>query len=93
MKLISKIAIVSLAACSIFSLTGCTALESMGKDFESGTSGLDRTVTLYDYEGDKIASWRDDSMRVESESSQGVSFIANGKRVQIEGGITVVEEN
>lgn len=93
MKLISKIAIVSLAACSIFGLSGCTGLESMGKDWESGTKGLNRTVTLYDYEGDKINSWHDDTMRIESESSQGVSFIANGKRIQIEGGITVVEEN
>lgn len=93
MKLISKIAIVSLAACSVFSLTGCTGLESMGKDWESGTKGLNRTVTLYDYEGGKINSWHDDTMRIESESSQGVSFIANGKRIQIEGGITVVEEN
>lgn len=93
MKLISKIVIVGLAACSVFSLTGCTALESMSKSWESSTSGLDRTVTLYDYEGDKLASWHDESMRIEEESSQGVSFIANGKRVQIEGGITVVEEN
>lgn len=93
MKLISKIAIVSFAVCSIFGLSGCTGLESMGKDWESGTKGLNRTVTLYDYEGDKINSWHDDTMRIESESSQGVSFIANGKRIQIEGGITVVEEN
>ena len=56
------------------------------------SGGLDRTVTLYDYQGDVLGSW---SGRFDvSEDDNEVFFDdAEGKRVIIQGGIVVCEEN
>lgn len=63
------------------------------KSIGSNVSGsLDRTVTLYDYQGDVLGSW---SGRFDvSEDDNEVFFDdAEGKRVIIQGGIVVCEEN
>jgi hypothetical protein len=53
--------------------------------------GLDRTVTVYDYNGNPIKSWSG-TFDV-SESENEVFFDLDGKRVIIHGGIVINEEN
>lgn len=53
--------------------------------------GLNRTVTLYDYSGNEIRHWT--GKFDVTESDQETSFDIDGKRVIIQGGIVVNEEN
>ena len=74
------------------SLCGCAATERSLKTMKSEFgNGLDRTVTVYSYNGDKIDSW---SGRFDVESTDGKTIFDNdGKRVIIQGGIVINEEN
>lgn len=75
-------------------LAGCTA--SVRRDIKSGvsdfTGGLDRTVTVYDYNGEEIKSWTG-KFDVSSSENEVYFDDENGKRVIIHGGIVVNEEN
>lgn len=74
-------------------LRGCAPCSRELKPIGSNVSGgLDRTVTLYDYQGDVLGSW---SGRFDvSEDDNEVFFDdAEGKRVIIQGGVVVCEEN
>ena len=74
-------------------LSGCSSWSRMGKSISSDMKGgLNRTVTLYDYNGEEIRHW---SGKLDiSESENEVYFDdQNGKRIIIHGGIIVNEEN
>ena len=76
-----------------FTTTGCSScsrgLKSIASDIDGG---LNRTVTVYDYNGEEIKSW---SGKFDiSESTDEVYFDdQNGKRIIIHGGIVISEEN
>jgi hypothetical protein len=53
--------------------------------------GLKRTVTVYSYDGDKLRQWK--GKFDVTEDDQETYFDVNGKRVIIQGGIIVNEEN
>lgn len=55
-------------------------------------NGLDRTVTVYDYNGKPIKSW---SGKFDVSSSEQETWFddADGKRVIIHGGIVINQEN
>lgn len=74
-------------------LGGCSSCSRMGKSISSDMNGgLNRTVTLYDYNGGKIRQWSEKFDVSESENE--VYFDnQNGKRIIIHGGIVVNEEN
>ena len=87
-----KIIALALILVTIFMLTGCASME---RDMKTITrdwgSGLNRTVTVYDYTGDPIKSW---SGKIDiSESENEVWFDLNGKRTIIQGGIIIVQED
>ena len=86
--------IIAAAVTACVSITGCTAsVDREVKSFSSNwNGGLNRTVTVYDYNGGKIKSW---SGKFDvSESENEVYFDdSDGKRVIIHGGIVVNEEN
>lgn len=92
--LYKKLAILSIVLfLAIGALSGCASCSREMKSFNSDfTGGLDRTVTLYDYQGDKLGEW---SGKFDiSENENEIYFDnANGKRVIIQGGIVVCEEN
>lgn len=74
------------------SLCGCAGfqrgMKTIGSDI---TGGLDRTVTVYSYDGEKLGEW---SGKFDvSSSEQETFFDINGKRVIIQGGIIINEEN
>lgn len=73
-------------------LTGCAGFRRSMKSFGSDlTGGLDRTVSVYDYNGGLIKSWSGKFDVSESESE--TFFDVDGKRVIIQGGIIINEEN
>lgn len=87
-----KIAVFALLAAMMLSLTGCASWSRMWKSFGSDISGgLNRTVTVYSYDGDVLGQW---SGKFDvSESEQETYFDINGKRIIIQGGIVINEEN
>ena len=85
------IAIVMMILILALSLCGCEGwkreMKSIGSDW---TGGLNRTVTVYDYNGEPIKSW---TGRFDvSENTNEVWFDIDGKRVIITGGIIINEE-
>lgn len=87
-----KIAVFVLLAAMVLSLTSCASWNRMWKSFGSDISGgLNRTVTVYSYDGDVLGQW---SGKFDvSESEQETYFDINGKRIIIQGGIVINEEN
>lgn len=73
-------------------LSGCSSCSRMTKRVSSNMGGgLNRTVTLYDNAGNKLKNWHG---KIDLESNdQEVFFDLNGKRVIIQGGIVVSEED
>ena len=92
MKTRKKI-IFAIGVIALLGTTGCTAqMERSKKSFSSNFGGgLDRTVTVYDYNGNAIKSWSGKFDVSDSESE--VYFDLDGKRVIIHGGIVIDEEN
>lgn len=73
--------------------TGCASWQRVTKSIKSDMgNGLNRTVTVYDYNGKKIDSW---SGKFDVSASENEVYFddANGKRVIIHGGIVINEEN
>ena len=73
-------------------LCGCESMQRSMKSIRSDMGGgLNRTVTVYDYNGGEIKSWT--GKFDVSESENEVYFDLDGKRVIINGGIIINEEN
>lgn len=84
---------VSLAVAVGLGLGGCSSCSRAAKSVTSNVSGgLDRTVTVYDYQGDVLGKW---SGKFDISENENEVFFddADGKRVIIQGGIVVCEEN
>ena len=74
------------------SLCGCAgfqrSMKSIGSDI---TGGLNRTVTVYSYDGKKLGEW---SGKFDvSSSEQETFFDIDGKRIILQNGIIINEEH
>lgn len=89
---IAALVVSVLAIVTVCGLAGCSSCSRSVKSVTSDIDGgLDRTVTLYDNTGNEIKSWHG---KIDLESNdQEVFFDLNGKRVIIQGGIVVSEED
>lgn len=87
-----KIIALALILVTIFMLTGCASIQRDMKTISSDWSGgLNRTVTVYDYNGNPIQSW---TGKIDiSESDNETWFDLNGKRTIIQGGIIIIQED
>ena len=87
-----KIIAMILALITILSLAGCASMQRDMKTISSDWSGgLNRTVTVYDYNGNPIQSW---TGKIDlSESDNETWFDLDGKRTIIQGGIIIIQEN
>ena len=87
-----KIIALALILVTIFMLTGCASMQRDMKTISSDWGGgLNRTVTVYDYNGNPIQSW---TGKIDlSESDNETWFDLNGKRTIIQGGIIIIQEN
>lgn len=73
-------------------LSGCASWERGMKSIGSDLSGgVNRTLTVYDYNGEAIQTWTG-KMDVSNENDRTM-FDMDGKRTIIRGGIIVVQEN
>ena len=73
-------------------LTGCSSWSRDVKSIKSDlTGGLNRTVSVYAQDGTLIKSWT--GKFDVSESTDETFFDIDGKRVIIQGGIIINEEN
>lgn len=92
-KYVVRAMIMMTALMGIVTLSGCASCSRSLKSFTSDVNGgLDRTVTVYDYQGEEIQSW---SGKFDLSESENEIFFddADGKRVIIHGGIVISEEN
>lgn len=82
-----------LAIVTVCGLAGCS---TFSRNVKSATSdingGLNRTVTLYDNTGKEIKSWHG-KFDIESNDQEIFFDDAQGKRVIIQGGVVVSEED
>ena len=92
-KTIKTSIVIVLICILILVCTGCASWQREIKSIKSDMgNGLNRTVTVYDYNGKKIDSW---SGKFDVSASENEVYFddANGKRVIIHGGIVINEEN
>lgn len=89
-----KIGILTIGVVSLVSLSGCSAKwdREMKSTVSNWTGGLNRTVTVYDYNGKEIKSWTG-KFDVTEDDNEVYFDDENGKRVIIQGGIVINEEN
>lgn len=75
--------------------TSCTETQKRGlKSIKSNwNGGLYRTVTLMDYEGDTLKQWSGKFDIRDEGSDNQIYFDFEDKRIWIQGGIVVSEEN
>ena len=76
--------------CGLYGCTSCS--RQMKCIYSDVTGGLERTVTLYDYNGKEIKSWHG-KFDIESNDQEIFFDDEQGKRVIIQGGIVMSEEN
>lgn len=86
------IAVILVLVICAMALAGCASWNRELKSFTSDLSGgLDRTITVYDYNGNEIHSW---TGKIDiSESENEVFFDLDGKRTVVHGGIVIIQEN
>ena len=86
----------ALTLVAIASLTMISCSESQQRELKSirsdWTGGLNRTITVYDYNGQKIKSWSGRFDVKETDCNSVYFDTADGKRVIIGGGIIICEE-
>ena len=88
--------LLALTLVAMVSLTATSCTESQQREIKSiksnWTGGLNRTVTVYDYNGQKIKSWSG-QFDVKETNRNSVYFdTEDGKRVIVSGGIIINEE-
>ena len=89
-KAFKVVAVIGLFA-AILSMCGCASLNRFSKSIKSDIgNGLNRTVTVYDYNGKPIKTW---SGKFDiNEDDKETYFDIDGKRVIVQGGIMISEE-
>ena len=91
LRVIGLLLILAMAIAAVV-LSGCQRLEKTGKHWESANDGLNRTITLYDLEGDIVARWNAKTY-IETSRSGIVAFLDSaGHETKLAGGIVVVQE-
>ena len=88
--------LLALALVAMVSLTATSCTESQQREIKSITSnwtgGLNRTVTVDDYNGQKIKSWAGQFDVKETKRNSVYFDMEDGKRVIVSGGIIINEE-
>lgn len=89
-----KVGVLTIGIVSLVSFSGCSAEwdREMKSTVSNLTGGLNRTVTVYDYNGQEIKSWSG-KFDVTEDDNEVYFDDENDKRVIIQGGIVINEEN
>ena len=90
---IAALVVAAMLVVVVGGLSGCSSCSRKVKSISSDMSGgLNRTVTLYDNQGKKIKSWSG-KFDIESNDQEIYFDDAQGKRVIVQGGIVLCEED
>lgn len=73
-------------------LAGCQSWQRSIKSIGSNVSGLERTVTVYSYSGEKIAEYTGKFDIQENDNGTKVLFDLDGKRTIIYNAIVIAQE-
>ncbi|RHG20061.1 hypothetical protein DW272_02320 [Blautia obeum] len=89
-----SVGILAIIGVVAISLSGCSSRwdREMKSTVSNWTGGLNRTVTVYDYNGQEIKSWTG-KFDVTEDDNEVYFDDENDKRVIIQGGIVINEEN
>lgn len=89
----SKIFGLVTVAVTMASLTGCASMERSVKSFSSDLgNGLNRTMTVYDYNGHKLATYKG-NFDIQVPQANEIMFDLDGKRHIIYNAIVITDEN
>lgn len=92
-KFIALIAAVFVLFVVTISISGCASCSRGMKSFSSDIGGgLDRTVAVYDYNGNVLGEWSG-KFDISNNDNEIYFDDENGKRVIIQNGIVICEEN
>ena len=92
-KPLQGLGLLIILAIAITASAGCQRMEKMGKHWESGMEGLNRTITAYDLEGDVLGRWNAKTY-IETSRHGVVAFLDSaGHETKIIGGVVIVQEH
>lgn len=93
MKKILKFLVIVLVTVAAVQFTSCESCSRKMKSIESDFGGgLNRTLTVYDYNGDTIKTYSGKFDIRDRGADNQVFFDLDGKRIWIQGGIVLSEE-
>jgi hypothetical protein len=71
---------------------GCKRMDKVNKNLESSFDGLNRTISLYDLNGQLVGRWNSKT-DIEAKRTDIIAFLDSaGHEVKLAGGIVVVQE-
>lgn len=71
--------------------TGCSSLKREFKDIQSEVGGLNRVVTVYDYNGNVLKQY-EGNIDIQENANGKVLFDLDGKRTIVYNAIVIVDE-
>ncbi len=80
-KVLTKVAVASLAVFSVFILNGCEKVANSAKNLQSDWVGLERNVELYSCMTGKLIKVYQGDVRLNPEDVHGTSLLIDGKKV------------
>lgn len=87
-----KIVVGVIALVGLVTLSGCTAFNDWGKDWESDTKGLPRIITVYSKTGEVIETFEGNNVRTSVDDSGQVKINLDGKRIQVLNADVIIKE-
>ena len=87
-----KVTVGAIAFIGLVTLSGCTAFNDLGKDWESDTKGLPREITVYSKTGEVLEVFDGDNVRTSVDSSGQVKINLDGKRIQVLNADVIIKE-
>lgn len=71
---------------------GCAMVDSLSKDLESDTKGLERHVTIYSKTGEVLSEYEGIIRTKASAETNGIIFEVNNRRVSVYNADVIIEE-
>ena len=91
MKKVTKVLVASMIAITMLSFQSCEGCKRRMKTYKSDMTGLQRKAVLYDYQGNVLKQWTG-KFDINDDGADRIFFDLDGKRIWIQGGIFVAEE-
>lgn len=90
-KLLITVSIILIILGVLYSLVVMPGCRMKVKHIKSSAVGLDRTATIYDYNGQVVKHYRG-RIKIEEDSPFKTKFLVDYRSINVSGGITIIEE-